>query len=277
MTKAPTTLTRRRIFRAGAALAVTATATPLLTPASVRAEDDRQAGADRLNGNGFYRFKIGDFQATVISDGYGQSVRSADPRMNVSEAELRSGVAGKLHAAVDPSHEQHVGGRHGVRERILVDTGFGEKIGHPSAAFPGPRGEPAPGWNHAGEHRSGRDVARSPRPYRRLGEKIGALTFPKATVRLCRYGVELLDRQLVRKRRSTARRCPTRSRSHDWGSAENLPPIADRCRFVKQGGEITGGVHYVAASGTFAVPCLNLVHTRARSSSCIWATSPIIR
>jgi glyoxylase-like metal-dependent hydrolase (beta-lactamase superfamily II) len=30
---------------------------------------------------------------------------------------------------------------------------------------------------------------------------------------------------------------------------ENLPPVADRSRFVKQGGEITSGVHYVAAAG----------------------------
>jgi glyoxylase-like metal-dependent hydrolase (beta-lactamase superfamily II) len=30
---------------------------------------------------------------------------------------------------------------------------------------------------------------------------------------------------------------------------ENLPPVADRSRFVKQGGEITSGVHYVAAPG----------------------------
>jgi glyoxylase-like metal-dependent hydrolase (beta-lactamase superfamily II) len=30
---------------------------------------------------------------------------------------------------------------------------------------------------------------------------------------------------------------------------DNLPPVADRSRFVKQGGEITTGVHYVAAPG----------------------------
>jgi len=70
MIKSPTILTRRSIFRAGAGLAVAATATPLLTPASAQAEDAR--GAEPLNGDGFYRFKIGDFQATVISDGYGQ-------------------------------------------------------------------------------------------------------------------------------------------------------------------------------------------------------------
>jgi len=48
------------------------TATRLITTASARSEEARQAGADPLNGDGFYRFKIGDFQATVISDGSGQ-------------------------------------------------------------------------------------------------------------------------------------------------------------------------------------------------------------
>jgi len=80
MAKIRTTLTRRRIFRAGAALAVATTATPSLIPAWSGREDDRQAGAERLNGNGFYRFKIGDCQATVISDGYGQ-IRSGDLAM----------------------------------------------------------------------------------------------------------------------------------------------------------------------------------------------------
>ena len=39
--------------------------------ASARANDSNQALTEPLNGNGFYRFKIGDFQATVISDGQG--------------------------------------------------------------------------------------------------------------------------------------------------------------------------------------------------------------
>src|SRR5260370_7245152 len=30
---------------------------------------------------------------------------------------------------------------------------------------------------------------------------------------------------------------------------DNLPPVATRSRFVKQGGEITSGVHYIAAPG----------------------------
>ena len=39
---------------------------------STRAVDPNEAGVEPLNGNGFYRFKIGDFQATVISDGQGR-------------------------------------------------------------------------------------------------------------------------------------------------------------------------------------------------------------
>src|SRR5713101_3185731 len=88
MIETPTILTRRSLFRAGAGLAVAATATPFLTPASAQAEDARQAGAEPQNGNGFYRFKIGDFQATVISDGYGQIPIWPIFAMNASEAEL---------------------------------------------------------------------------------------------------------------------------------------------------------------------------------------------
>src|SRR5260370_5457646 len=96
MIKSPTILTRRSIFRAGAGLAVAATATPLLTPASAQAEDARQAGAEPLNGNGFYRFKIGDFHATVISDGYGQIQVGPILAMNASEAELASVLKANL-------------------------------------------------------------------------------------------------------------------------------------------------------------------------------------
>src|SRR6476620_3912036 len=65
-----------------------ATLHQLLTPASARAEDALQSGAEPLNGNGFYRFKIGDFHATVISDGYGEIPIRPILVMNASEAEL---------------------------------------------------------------------------------------------------------------------------------------------------------------------------------------------
>src|ERR1700720_5045465 len=136
MIKSRTILTRRSIFRAGAGLAVAATATPFLTPASAQAEDTRQAGAEPQNGNGFYRFKIGDFQGTVISDGYGPIPIGPIFAMNASEAEL---------AAVLKAHfmQPMIQATNNIlvvdtgRGRILVDTGFGEKLGPSFGTFPG--------------------------------------------------------------------------------------------------------------------------------------------
>src|SRR3977135_2277581 len=108
----------------------------ILTPASAQAEDAHQAGAESLNGNGFYRFKIGDFQATVISDGYGPIPIWPTFAMNASEAELAPGLKRTFMQPVIPRANNILGGdpRPG---RILVDTGFGEKLGPSFGTFPG--------------------------------------------------------------------------------------------------------------------------------------------
>src|SRR3984893_14492470 len=136
MNKSPTIPTRRSIFRAGVGLAVAATATPLLTPVSAEAEDARQPGAEPLNGNGFYRFKIGDFQATVISDGYGQLPIWPIFAMNASEAELAPVLkANFMQPVIQATNNMLV--VDAGRERILVDTGFGENLGPSFGSFPG--------------------------------------------------------------------------------------------------------------------------------------------
>ena len=136
MNKSPTILTRRTMFHAGAGLAVAAMATPLVTPASTHAEDARQAGAESLNGNGFYRFKIGDFQATVISDGHGQIPIGPIFAMNASEAELAPALkANFMQPVIQITNNMLVVDT--GRERILVDTGFGEKLGPSFGSFPG--------------------------------------------------------------------------------------------------------------------------------------------
>src|ERR1700688_4730744 len=136
MIKPPTILTRRSVFRAGIGLAVAATATPVLAPASARAEGASQAGAEPLNGDGFYRFKIGDFQATVISDGYGQIPIRPILAMSVSEAELAPVLkANFMQPVIEITNNILVVDT--GRERILVDTGFGEKLGPSYGSFPG--------------------------------------------------------------------------------------------------------------------------------------------
>src|ERR1700737_783296 len=135
MIESRTILTRRSIFRAGAGLAVAATATRLITTASAQSEDTRQAGAEPLNGDGFYRFKIGDFQATVISDGYGEIPVRPILAMNVSEAELAPVLKANFMQPVIQITNNILVVDTG-RERILVDTGFGEKLGPSFGSFP---------------------------------------------------------------------------------------------------------------------------------------------
>jgi len=62
-----------------------------------------------------------------------------------------------------------------------------------------PQGEPGPSRKLAREYRSGRDFARSSGSYRGLGDEIGRVGISEGSVRFCRYGVELLDRQPLRK------------------------------------------------------------------------------
>jgi hypothetical protein len=96
----------------------------------------RPASAEALNGNGFYRFKIGDFQATVISDGYGQLPIGPILAINAPEAELAAVLNANFMEPVIQSTSNILVVDTG-RERILVDTGFGEKLGPSFGSFPG--------------------------------------------------------------------------------------------------------------------------------------------
>src|ERR1700736_6950483 len=107
----------------------------ILTPASTKAEDARQAGAESLNGNGFYRFKIGDFQATVISDGYGPVPVRPVLVMNASEAEVAPVLKANFMQPVIQITTNMLVVDTG-RERILVDNGFGEKLGPSFGSYP---------------------------------------------------------------------------------------------------------------------------------------------
>jgi glyoxylase-like metal-dependent hydrolase (beta-lactamase superfamily II) len=242
-----TILNRRSIFRAGAGLAIAATASPLLTPASAQAEDARQVGAEPLNGNGFYRFKIGGFQATVISDGYGPIPIRPILAMNVSEAELAPVLKANFMQPVIQVTNNILVVDTG-RERILVDTGFGEKLGPSFGSFPGLQAN----LRRAGITPESIDlVVMSHGHLDHIGglvTKSGALAFPKAQFVFVdtewnywtgsRYESEVNNSPM-----------PDPFKQATIAAAENLPPVADQSRFVKQGGEITSGVHYIAAPG----------------------------
>jgi glyoxylase-like metal-dependent hydrolase (beta-lactamase superfamily II) len=246
-TKSPTILSRRSIFRAGATLAVAATVTPLFTPPVAWAEDARQAGAAPLNGNGFYRFRIGDFQATVISDGYGP-IPVSILAVNASEAELAQVLNTNFMQPVIQITTNVLVVDTG-REHILIDTGFGEELGPTFGSFPGLEAN----LRRAGITPESIDlVVMSHGHLDHIGglmTKSGALAFPKAQLGFVdtewnywtgsRYESEVNNSSM-----------PDPFKKGTISAArENLPAVADRSRFVKQGGEITSGVDYIAAPG----------------------------
>ncbi|MHB8271159.1 MBL fold metallo-hydrolase [Bradyrhizobium sp.] len=245
MMKPPTTLTRRSVFRAGAGLAVAAMAT---RPTSAQAEGARPAGAEAPNGDGFYRFKIGDFQATVISDGYGPIPIRPIFVMNASEAEVAPVLKANFMQPVIQVTNNILVVDTG-RGRIVVDSGFGEIRGPSFGNFPAleanlrraaiaPESVDLVVTSHGHLDHIGGFVTKS-----------GALTFPKAQFVFVdaewnywtgsRYESEIDSSPM-----------PDPFKKATIGAArDNLPPVAERSRFVKQGGEITTGVHYVAAPG----------------------------
>ena len=219
----------------------------VLTRGSAQAEDARQPGVEPLNGNGFYRFKIGDFQATVISDGYGPLPVGPIFAVNASEAELAPVLkANFMEPVIQVTNNPLVVDT--GRERILVDTGFGEKIGPPFGSFPGLEAN----LRRAGITLESIDlVVISHCHLDHIGglvTKSGALAFPKAQFVFVdtewnywtgsRYESEVNSSPM-----------PAPFKQATIAAAENLPPVADRSRFVKPGGEITSGVHYIAAPG----------------------------
>jgi glyoxylase-like metal-dependent hydrolase (beta-lactamase superfamily II) len=237
----------RSTFRDGAGPAVAPTAIPSFNPASAHAEDGRQAGAGPLNGNGFYRFKIGDFQATVISDGYGELPVGPIFAMNVSEDELAPVLkANFMQPVIQVTNNVLVVDTEA--ERLLVDTGFGEKIGPSFGSFPCLEAN----LRRAGIAPDSIDlVVTSHCHLDHIGglvTKSGALAFPKAEFVFVdtewnywtgsRYESEVNSSPM-----------PDPFKQATIAAAENLPPVANRSRFVKQGGEITTGVHYIAAPG----------------------------
>jgi len=220
----------------------------ILTPASAQTEDARQGGAEPLNGSGFYRFKIGDFQATVISDGYGLQIPVGPIfAMNASEAELAPVLKANFMPPVIQATNNPLVVDTG-RERILVDTGFGEKIGPPFGSFPGLEAN----LRRAGITLESIDlVVISHCHLDHIGglvTKSGALAFPKAQFVFVdtewnywtgsRYESDVNSSPM-----------PDPFKQATIAAAENLPPVAGRSRFVKPGGEITSGVHYILAPG----------------------------
>jgi glyoxylase-like metal-dependent hydrolase (beta-lactamase superfamily II) len=135
------------------------------------------------------------------------------------------------------------------RERILVDTGFGEKLGPSFGSFPGLEAN----LRRAGITPESIDlVVTSHCHLDHIGglvTKSGALAFPKAQFVFVDTEWNYWTGSRYESEVNNSPMSDPFKQATIGAARENLPPVADRSRFVKQGGEITSGVHYVAAPG----------------------------
>ncbi len=220
----------------------------ILTPASAQAEDARQAGAELLNGNGFYRFKIGDLQATVIGDGYLEIPVGPIFAINATEAELAPVLAANFMPPVIQVTNNVLVVDTG-RERILVDTGFGEILGPSFGNFPRIEANLC----RAGMAPESIDLVVASHGHMDhiggLVTKSGALAFPKAQFVFVDTEWNYWTGSRFESEVNSSMLPDPFKKGTIWAARENLPLVAERSRFVKQGGEITSGVNYIAAPG----------------------------
>ncbi|MEW6454466.1 MAG: MBL fold metallo-hydrolase [Pseudomonadota bacterium] len=130
------TLTRRGLLGAGLAgggLLGAGAAVPILS--GLASDANAQAAAAQPHGGGYYRFNIGRFKATVISDGYGDvpfwPVFAANQPASATEAFLKDN-----HLEPAPQFTNNMLVVDTPTDRVLVDTGFGDVLGPNSGQFP---------------------------------------------------------------------------------------------------------------------------------------------
>ena len=97
--------------------------------------DDQPVSGNPPHGGGYYRFNIGKFKATVISDGYGSvpfwPILAANQESSTVEAFLQ-----EKRISPEPQFTNNLLVVDTPTDRFLVDTGFGDVLGPDSGHFP---------------------------------------------------------------------------------------------------------------------------------------------
>ena len=126
------TLTRRGLLGVGAAMPILA---GLRLDVGSEANANDAPASSQPHGGGYYRFGIGGFKATVISDGYGSvpfwPIFAANQPESSTEAFLKENRLGPT-----PQFTNNVLVVDTPTDRVLVDTGFGDVLGPASGQFP---------------------------------------------------------------------------------------------------------------------------------------------
>lgn len=239
------TLTRRSLLGAGAAIPVLAG----LRWDGIGKANAQDTRADRgPHGGGYYRFDIGAFKATVISDGYGNTqfwpIFAANQPQSATEAFLRAN-----HLAPAPQFTNNLLVVDTPAHRVLVDTGFGDVLGPASGQFP---------WLVQNLRRAGippESITMVIVTHVHLDHVAGIVTkagdhvFPKAQY-------VLVDDELSYwtgnrwEADINASRAPAEFKQAALFAAKTyLPPIKERMQVVRPGAQVAPGISLVPAPG----------------------------
>jgi glyoxylase-like metal-dependent hydrolase (beta-lactamase superfamily II) len=239
-------LGRRNLFRSGAIMA--AAAFSGLHPFVTQAAAAENARATDLQGAGFYRFEIGDFKATIISDGYGTIPFWPTLAANQSEADVLPALEASYLKPVNQFTCNVLVVDTG-REKILVDTGFGEvlrpKFGHFSdlkanllrAGIP-PESINIVLTTHGHiDHIAG------------IVSKDGSLAFTNARYAFAEKEWTYWTGDRFEADTNGAPMLDVLKQGTIWAAKTNLPRVKDKIQLVKADGEVVHGVHLIAAPG----------------------------
>ena len=243
--------------------------------ASARADDPNEAGAEPQKRQRFLSLQDRRLPGTVISDGHGQIPVRPILAMNVSEAELAPVLKANFMQPVIQVTNNILVVDTG-RERILVDTGFGEKLGSSFGSFAGLQAN----LRRAAITPESIDlVVISHGHLDHLGglvTKSGALTFPKAQFVFVDTEWNYWTGSRFESEINNSPMPDAFKKGTIAAARENLPPVAGRSRLVKKRAKSRPACT-MWPRRDIRRPMPQSCSPRARSSSCIWATSPTTR
>ena len=185
----------------------------------------------------------------MISDGYGQIPLQPILVMNASEAELAPVLKANFMQPTIQITANPLVVDTGRERCILIDNGFGAKLGPTFGSFPGLEAN----LRRAGITPESIDlVVTSHGHLDHIGglvTKSGPLAFPKAQFVFVDTEWNYWTGSRYESEVNSSPMPDPFKKGTIAAARENLPRVAERSRFVKQGGEITSGVHYVASPG----------------------------
>jgi glyoxylase-like metal-dependent hydrolase (beta-lactamase superfamily II) len=237
---------RRNFFRSGAIVAAAAFsghhsfATPVTAAETASATD--------LQGAGFYRFKIGDFKAIVISDGHGTLPFWPTLAANQSEAAVLPVLEANYLKPINQFTCNMLVVDTG-REKILVDTGFGEVLGPKFGQFSDLKAN----LLRAGIPPESIDVVLTTHGHidhiAGIVSKDGSLAFPNARYAFAEKEWAYWTGDRFEADTNGAPMSDVLKQGTIWAAKTSLPPIRDKVQLVKPDGEVAHGVHLIAAPG----------------------------